>query len=266
MIQAAPIDISVITPSFNQGDFIERTILSVISQKIGSQIEMLVIDGGSNDQTLEILRKFDSRIRWVSERDKGQSDAINKGIRMATGDIIGWLNSDDTYCPETLEKVVDYFSLHPECMWLYGKCRIIDEEDREIRKKITWYKNLFTGRFSFEKLLIENPISQPAVFFRRKVFDEVGLLDPSVHFAMDYDLWLRLSKKYSPGYIPEYLSNFRVQISSKSVNNFRRQFRQEYEVHKRHDSRKLYLFLHWLNIRKIIVAYSLMQVFRGKGT
>jgi glycosyltransferase involved in cell wall biosynthesis len=121
--------VSIITPSFNQAGFIERTIQSVLSQDYPN-IEYLVIDGGSNDETLEVLKKYEGRLQWISEKDSGQSEAINKGYRMATGEILTWLNSDDTLLPGAVSKAVAYFDEHPDVMMIYGEGYIIDENDK----------------------------------------------------------------------------------------------------------------------------------------
>jgi glycosyltransferase involved in cell wall biosynthesis len=187
--------ISIITPSFNQGPFIERTIRSVLDQEYPN-FEYIVMDGGSMDGTIEILRKYEGRLKWISQKDEGQADAINKGIGVATGDVIAYLNSDDVYEPGTLKKVADQFSAHPETLWLTGHCRIIDEQDREIRRPITAYKNFLLRHYSHSLLLITNPISQPATFWRRQVIDELGVFNKNEHFVMDYDYWLRIGKRY----------------------------------------------------------------------
>jgi len=252
--------ITIITPSLNQAAFIERTIESVLGQKGRFHLEYLVIDGGSMDGTTDILTRYGDKIKWISEKDSGQSDALRKGIAMASGGIIGWLNSDDLYLPDTLLKVSDYFNTHPECQWLYGRCRIIDENDREIRKWITSYKNLMMRRFGYRKLLIENYISQPAVFIKRDFLTGTGIMDASLHYTMDYDLWLRLGKAAKPAVINDYLACFRMHRQSKSATNYRRQFREEYETHKKYHRGKILLFLHRLNICKIISIYWIMSI------
>ncbi len=224
--------ISIITPSFNQAQYIEQTIQSVLSQKGDFHLEYIIIDGGSTDATLDILKKYTGKISWTSEKDRGQSDAINKGFKKATGDIIGWLNSDDLYEPDTLNNVARFFKKNPAVKWVYGKCRIIDEKNREIRRGVTFYKNLLLRKYSYNKLLAENFISQPAVFFRREILDDIGYLDLNQHIVMDYDFWLRIGKKHPAGVINKYLASFRWYTDSKSGSLYKRQFRDEFNVAK----------------------------------
>lgn len=252
--------ISIVTPSFNQAQFIERTISSVLQQDHGD-LEHIVVDGGSTDGTLDILRRYTGRITWISEPDRGQAHAINKGLRLATGDIVAWLNSDDTYEPGAHARVARYFAEHPGCRWVYGKCRIVDEADREIRSYITWYKNLLLSRYSFAKLLAENFISQPAVFWRRQLLDEVGYLNEQEHFCMDYEYWLRIGSRYPAGVIEAYLANFRYHRASKSGSVDKRQFEDELRLAQAFRSgHRFALLAHTVNYYKIVSAYRLLAV------
>ncbi|MDD5724475.1 MAG: glycosyltransferase family 2 protein [Syntrophales bacterium] len=158
--------ISVVTPSLNQGEFMERTIQSVLSQHGDFELEHIIVDGGSTDGTLDIIEKYKGRLTLLSGRDRGQSDAINKGFAMASGDILAWLNSDDTYEPGALSEVAEIHRKH-EFEWYFGNCRNIDENDREIRKLITRYKMFESRRYSLRRLLSKDFISQPAVFLRK---------------------------------------------------------------------------------------------------
>lgn len=256
--------ISIITPSYNQGHFIERTIRSILDQEFEGEMEYLVIDGGSTDNTVEILEKYGQSLRYVSEKDDGLADAINKGLAMASGEIIGWLNSDDLYQPGTIARVLKHFEEHPDCMWLYGKCRIIDNEDREIYKNVTRYKNMLLRKFDYGRLLTENYISQPAVFFRKSLVEEVGSLNPKLKFAMDYELWLRFGKKYPAAVIPAYLSDFRRHPGSLSENYTGRQFQEEYEVAKKAGASRLQLAIHKFNVQKIVWGYKVLGFLSAK--
>ncbi len=253
--------ISIVIPSYNQAGFIRETLDSILDQQINHDLEIVVMDGGSNDATTDILKEYGERIRWVSEKDEGQSDAVNKGIEKASGEVVGWLNSDDLYEQGALQKVLDTFATNPECRWAYGKCRIIDEEGKEIMKWITRYKNLSLKRYSTGKLFRENFISQPAVFFRKDLFEESGPLDTTLNYAMDYDLWLRFAKLSRPCFINEYLAKFRRHGSSKSETGTRDQFREEYEVCLRHGSSRYSKFMHWLNMYKIVLGYRFINLF-----
>jgi len=252
--------ISVITPSYNQGAFIEQTIRSVLDQGIEG-LEYIIIDGGSTDGTLDILRRYKGRIKWISEPDEGQADAVNKGIGVATGEIIGWLNSDDLYLPGALQAVIDYFRDHQECRWLYSRCRIIDSSGRERWKWITRYKNARLKKFSVEKLLRENFISQPAVFFRKELFEKAGHLDLSLKYAMDYDLWLRFTRISPAGVINHELASFRRHGSSKSETGFRGQFFEQYAVARKYNPSFFDRALHRFNIFKIITSYRILGWF-----
>ena len=258
-----PPKISVITPSFNQANFIERTIRSILDQDVNFPLEYIVVDGGSTDGTLDILEKYKNRLNFISEQDEGQSDAVNKGITMASGEIIGWLNSDDVYLPGTLQKVADHFEVNPALQWLYGYCRTIDENDEEIRGWITCYKKNRSRRFNYKRLLTENFISQPAVFFRKDAFLKSGPLDLSQHYAMDFDLWLRLSRLSPPLVLNDYLASFRLHGSSKSTTNFRKLFTEQYQIHRKFDTGKWLLLKHRAKISIILFAYQVMVRFSG---
>lgn len=251
--------ITVITPSFNQKNFIERTIHSVLDQEVDFPVEYLVMDGGSTDGTVDVLKKYEGKLKWISQKDCGQSDAINKGMDLAQGEIVAWLNSDDTYLPGTLQKVKNYFDTYPENQWLYGNCKIIDENDREIRKSITFYKNILSRHFNYNTLLIENFISQPSVFFKTELFNRAGKLTHNLHYAMDFDLWIRFAKSGKPIVIRDNLACFRIHENSKSTQNFKNLFTEQYQVHQKHDNRKVLLWIHRLSIIKTLVIYNLIS-------
>jgi len=253
---------SIVTPSFNQAEFVGRTIESVLGQTGGFPVEHWIIDGGSTDGTLDVLRGYGERIKWVSEPDRGQVDAINKGFRRVSGDIIGWLNSDDVYEPGAFEKVAAAFERTPEAKWCFGLCRVIDEHDREVRRGVTAYKNSWIRRYSFRNLLVCDFISQPAVFLKRELFEELGLLDEQLDWAFDYEYWLRIAQHHEPAIVNEYVAAFRWHPSSKTSNMFYKAERAALRVAKRYSrGHRLYYWQHvWFYVR-IITAYALLGLF-----
>ena len=238
--------ISIVTPSYNQAAYLERTIRSVLDQGYPA-VEYIVIDGGSNDGSQEIIQKYHERLSyWTSEPDLGQTDAINKGFGIARGDIFAWLNSDDTYQPNTFAEVAEYFRLHPEVGMVYGSALYIDEDDRPVGRygsRQTSYAGLRRG---------VNTISQQAMFFRSSIWKMVGELDPSFYYAMDYDLWVRIAAVSPIRFHDRHWANFRLQGESKSLREAYRCWPEIVRVHFRDGGSKLsILYLKYL-IRRLV--------------
>jgi glycosyltransferase involved in cell wall biosynthesis len=201
--------VTVVTPSLNHGRFIRETIESVLSQSY-SALEYLVIDGGSSDETLAVIKAYGDRLGWVSERDAGQAAAINKGWRRARGDIVAYLNSDDTYLPRALERAVAAFAAHPEADVVYGEGYHVDATGRVLERYPT-------EPFHRERLAATCFICQPAAFVRRRAAEQVGYLDESLQYCMDYDFWIRLARVATFAHVPEYLATSRVHPETKTL-------------------------------------------------
>ena len=253
--------ITVITPSYNQGQFIQATIESVLEQDY-PDLEYIVMDGGSKDQTVDVLKAYDGRVRWVSEEDRGQSHAINKGLRRATGDVIAFLNSDDVYESGALIRVGHFFAEHPEAQWVTGKCCTVDQDGNEIRKAITAYKNFWLRVGSQTALTVLNYISQPATFWTRELVETVGDFDERWHYAMDYDYWLRARRHFKLWFLAESLASFRVHPSSKAGSSARAQFDVDLEIARHHVPSRLLVGLHALHNSTAVSIYRMLLVGR----
>ncbi|HEX4054877.1 MAG TPA: glycosyltransferase family 2 protein [Tepidisphaeraceae bacterium] len=220
--------VSIVTPTLGQAAFIEATIQSVLEQDY-PRLEYFVADGGSTDGTLDLLRKYDSRLRWISQPDHGQADAINKGFAQTTGEILAWLNSDDTYAPGAVSAAANFFAAHPEVGVVYGNADFIDAAGHRIGR----CQNI--EPFSRHRLLYYSDfLVQPAVFFRRSVFESAGGLDPSLCWSMDYDLWLKLSTRTQFAFIPRVLANYRWLDTSKTGSGGRKRIDEVLSVVQRH--------------------------------
>jgi glycosyltransferase involved in cell wall biosynthesis len=246
--------ITVITPSLNQGEYIRQTIESVLGQDY-PDLEYIVMDGGSTDGTIHILKEFEHRLAWVSERDRGQSHAINKGLQRATGEVIAFLNSDDMYGPGALRKVGEFFARHPRASWLTGRCRVIDRDGHEVRRAVTFYKNMWLRLGSYRALLVLDYVSQPATFWHRRVVEKVGFFDETLHFAMDYDYSLRVGREFRLWVVNEYLADFRIHPTSKGGASAHTQFGEDLEIAKKYTSSLVLRGLHAIHNAMIVTLY-----------
>lgn len=207
--------ISILTPSFNQGHFIEETIISILDQNY-SNLEYIIIDGGSTDNTIDIIKKYKKHLSyWISQKDNGQSDAINKGIRYCTGDIFNWINSDDTLLPGTLHYVSEYFQNIPSLIGLSGKCNICSSDMNYIETRGTeYYKTI-------EKTIVNKVFNQPATFYSMDAIRYSKGVNTSLNFVMDLELWFKIILKYGLSCFmttDKVFANFRLHDYSKTVD------------------------------------------------
>lgn len=204
--------VSVVTPAYNQGAFLRDTIESVLSQNY-PRIEFLVLNDGSSDNTEAILKKYSGRIRWETHTNMGQTATINKGWRQTNGDIITWLNSDDTYLPGAVKSGVEYLLSHPETGIVFGDSLFTKSDGTPLERTRP------LPSFDYFEFVAgcENPISQPSSFIRRSVIEKAGELDPSFYYFMDWDFWLRAGLHCRIDYVPELWSTYRLHAESKTV-------------------------------------------------
>jgi glycosyltransferase involved in cell wall biosynthesis len=219
--------VSIVTPSFNQARFLQRTIDSVLAQDY-PHLEYVVIDGGSTDGSVDILSRCAERVRWVSEPDRGQSDAINKGFARCHGEVRAYLNSDDVLCPGAISTVVSYFRKHPDWDLLYGNAHEIDVDDAILQ--------LYPTRpYERDRLRHSCIICQPAAFWRARISDRVGPFDADMHYAMDLDYWLRIEQAGGRiAHVPEVLGCSRVYPETKTMSARENVYREIFETCMRH--------------------------------
>lgn len=230
----AEVKVSFVLPTRNRASFIRKCLDSCLAQRL-DEPEVIVVDGLSTDGTQNILRGYGDLLRWVSERDAGQSDAVNKGVGLASGTLIAWINSDDYYPHErVLPRVVEVFEAEPSVDLVYGDGLMVDVGGEPIRP--------FRGRpfTSAQQLLVcpSSPFLQPAVFFRKSLFRDVGGLALDLHYAMDYDLWIRMwERARSVRYVPATLACGTYHPEAKSIHDMRRQIRELVTLKLRHGRR-----------------------------
>ena len=201
--------ISIITPSYNQGQYLEETIRSVILQDYPN-IEYILVDGGSNDNSLEIIEKYKNHFAWyVSEKDNGQSDAINKGFKRAAGEFIAWLNSDDLYTENAVAKAVEALVANPEAAFVYSDMLSIDPESQV-------FNTMEYGDWALRELMKFNVIGQPAIFMRRDALEAVGGLDEEYDLLMDHHLWIKMAAEYPIKYVKDFWAAARFHPTAKN--------------------------------------------------
>lgn len=259
---------SIITPNRNGEDYLKQMLGSVDQQRQdGIVLEHWVCDGGSTDGSLAILKRHHPNVRVSTEKDSGPADAINKGLKVATGDILAWLNADDYYEPGALKRVATVMAANPQAALCFGRCRIVDEQGLEIRQGITRFKEFFfplSSRFTIQSI---NYISQPAMFFRRDAFTKAGPLRLDLKAAWDYEFILRLWRQGGAVRVPgDPLACFRWHPGSISGQHFRRQFQEELEAALADAGRYSLQGLLHRGVRTGIVGiYSLMEARRKRA-
>ena len=202
--------VSIITPSYNQGQFIEETIRSVLLQDY-PKIEYIIIDGGSMDNTLSVIDRYKNKLAWfVSESDQGQADAINKGLRKATGEFVAWLNSDDIYTRDAVSRAVDQLILHPEIGMVFSNVLSIDSDT-------SIFNTMVFGDWGLNELMQFNIIGQAGVFMRKKALQEAGYLDLNFHYLMDHHLWLKIASRFPIKHIDDFWAAARFHSRAKNV-------------------------------------------------
>jgi glycosyltransferase involved in cell wall biosynthesis len=221
--------VTIVTPSYNQASFLEQTMLSVLGQDY-PDLEYMVVDGASSDGSVDIIRKYAAAgdagrklAWWVSERDHGQAEAINKGLARATGDIVAWLNSDDVYQPGAIQAAVDAFQQHPQAGLVFGDVLSIDGDNRVINL-------MHFGDYGLDDLVTFHIISQPGVFMRRSVLQKAGLLDTRYHYLLDHQLWLRMAREAGVVYVPRNLAAARFHAGAKNVAQAARFGQEAYNI------------------------------------
>ena len=210
--------IGIVTPTYNMAEFLEETIESVLSQNYPN-LDYVVMDGGSKDGTVDILRKYDGKLRWCSERDGGQGDAINKGWHALSGDIFAYINADDTYLPDALPKVAQHFKRNPGVGMIYGEAYHVDVTGKIIDRYPT-------QPFDLETLNNQCYVCQPAAFLLREAYANAGMIDVNMHYALDYDLWIRVAKRYGVRKVDEYYATSRMHMDNKTLSSRRKVYQE----------------------------------------
>jgi glycosyltransferase involved in cell wall biosynthesis len=255
---------TIVTPTFNAIATVRETLASIQAQS--GEIDHVVIDGGSTDGTVALLEEEAAagRLRFVSEPDDGLSDAFNKGVAMATGDLIGWLNADDVYEPGALAAVAAAAEASPSAEWVVGHCSIMGEDGSVSRKAVTSYKDFLLRHYSFALHLTNNFVSSPATFVRRDVLNELGALDTRFKYSADYDLWLRLGKRGAPAFAREPVARFRMGEGSLSITGFETQFKEHAQnARENGDGHRVAVAVNQAMSRAIVLVYRAIMGWRG---
>jgi len=265
-------DITVVTPSYNQAQFLEETIKSVLSQKGNFSLEYIVADGGSTDNSVEIIKKYDSLLKngnypincrhvefvWWSKKDKGQSDAINQGFKMARGKVLAWLNSDDLYEPNAIKEALELLESNDDAGLVYSNLIEINQNGHETRRHDVQ---------NFDMAFVlngGNVIPQPTAFFYKDDLEKVGYLNEKYHYAMDYDLWIRIGKEFKILHSPKYWAKFRMHESSKTVSLNKNFWKEEREISLKYGGNILsLLYINNLYRNHPVLMARIQKIMRG---
>jgi glycosyltransferase involved in cell wall biosynthesis len=250
--------ISIVIPSYNKVKYIQKTLESIVSQNY-TNLEVIIQDGTSTDGTLEIIKKYAIKhpkiINWVSIKDKGQLDAINKGLKKAKGDIVTYINADDMYEERCLKAVADCYFENLDALWFVGRGSVIDEKGKGIAKPITAYKNFLLSLSSYTCLLSTNYLMQPSIFLTKRAYKKYGPFTGTDDFVMEYDLWLKIGKEKMPVVINKNLAKFRIEPSTKTKILFADLLKQDELIVNKYTKNKIILFFHkFHNILRVIIG------------
>lgn len=250
---------TIITPSYNQAQYLEQTIKSVVSQEGDFELQYLIYDGGSTDGSVEIIKryaqKFPHLITWQSQEDEGQVDVLNQGLKQADGDVVTYLNSDDYLLPNALKKIAYRFAYKTDRPWIVGNCKIK-------APKLEWtfkLKHIWPIDKAKVFLKIFNTINQPAVFMKKELVGKVGEFDQSLNYAFDYDYWLRCLKVSLPDRFKDQLAVFRVHSLSKSSKSFKNQFKEDLKILTRYTKNPFVIVLHWFLMQITVFIYKIVK-------
>jgi glycosyltransferase involved in cell wall biosynthesis len=253
--------LTVVTPCLDGASTLPEALASVPR---GPEVEHVVVDGGSTDGTVDLLERA-AGVHFVSEPDRGLSDAMNKGVAMASGEWIGWLNADDYYLPGAVERVLDAIRANPGALWLTAPCLIVDGDGREMRRGVTRYKRFFLRRYGRRSLLVQNYVAAPSTFVRRSALLDAGGFDERFRYSMDYDLWLRLAERADPVVLDEPVAAFRMAGESLSMTGFERQFEEHARNAREHGAGEpLAVAANVAVSRLIVLVYRALRLARRR--
>jgi glycosyltransferase involved in cell wall biosynthesis len=242
--------ISVVIPSFNKVKYIGETLNSIVFQKYPN-LEIIIEDGGSSDGTVKVIadfaKKYPDVIKWESKKDKGQLDAINRGLRKSTGDILVYINADDIYKPGGFKKVANKYIQNPKSMWFLGTADVINSNGEKMARLATLYKKLLTYMNNYQLLLFVNYLMQPATFLTRKAYLKYGPFTGTRNFITEYDLWLKIGRVQMPEVIPNELASFRISQGSITTNQSEDLLNRDMDIVKKYTKNQFILDIHKLH-------------------